>query len=1016
MTANRREDLPWVDLDELAGTSAEAAGNSQPSGQENASALQRRDFLKILGLGGLASAALAACERLPVSDAIPYLVAPEDVTPGVAAHYASTCSACPAACGLLVTVRDGRPVKLEGNPDHPLSGGGLCAQGQADLRALYDAGRLREPTVDGAGSTWSAVDGRVTAGLAAARSAGQAIYLLSPTAVSPTARAVIDDLLAPLGGLHVQYDPGPERASARLRAYELLDGQAVEPALEIGAADLLVVLGSDLLTTGSEPVAHTRSYAARRRAGGAPFHHVQLEGSLSNTGAGADQRWQATAGERRAAALWLLNRVAVGVNSELARQARATLGAVAPPAALAARLETLGASLLKHPGHSLITSGSNDLTEQLAVALCNRLLGNEGHSLHLEQPSLVAAGRDEALEALLAAIEAGQVGALIVLGLDPVEQLPTGATLSGKLSTIPLVVTLDHRATATARASTVVAAAHHGLECWGDFQPRETVITLAQPAIRPLFDTRDPIESLLRWSGAQQTDHRALLMDRWRTQLAAAPFVGGFEAQWVESVSAGVLPVPPKVAVVEPPVVEPEAPVEPVEEAPEPAEEEPAPDPYREVLAVLAAPGAAPSGGDALEIDLVQEVGVGDGRRAFVPWLRELPDPLTRVSWEPCVRVSPARARALGVDDGDVLSIEAGGHRIAMATRIMPGQHSQVLAVPVGYGRSDGDGGDASLNAYGLASFTGGQLSARGLAAAVSVTAEQRELPLLQTHPSAEGRPVVHQVVHADQAPHVEHHGPHRSLWTDRDEEGQRWEMVIDLDACTGCSACVVACQAENNLPVVGPEEIAKHRDMYWLRIDRYFMGDAEDPQVLFEPMLCAQCANASCETVCPVAATVHSKDGLSQQVYNRCVGTRYCANNCPYKMRRFNWFDHDMGDPLERMVLNPDVVVRERGVMEKCSFCVQRIQAARIEARREGRAAYEVQTACQQSCPARAISFGDGSDPEGVVAAHKHDPRAFRVLAETGVDPSVTYLARVRRDGADSAHGDHPPAHGDHS
>jgi molybdopterin-containing oxidoreductase family iron-sulfur binding subunit len=334
-----------------------------------------------------------------------------------------------------------------------------------------------------------------------------------------------------------------------------------------------------------------------------------------------------------------------------------------------------------------------------------------------------------------------------------------------------------------------------------------------------------------------------------------------------------------------------------------------------------------------------------------------------------------------------------------------------VLGLPIGYGRADG-GDDPIRNAFRLSAWTSSRLARRGLAAVAQKTGGFEALPIVQPQASREGREVVHQLASYEEAVPHEAHGRDKDLWPNVEKSSPQWHMVIDLDACTGCSACVVACQAENNVAVVGPDEVRRHRDMHWLRIDRYFSGNPENPDLLFEPMLCAQCGHAPCETVCPVAATVHSEDGLNQQVYNRCVGTRYCANNCPYKVRRFNWFDNEprMGGPLERMVLNPDVVVRSRGVMEKCTFCVQRIQLARLAARDEGRDVGDVKTACQQSCPARAIAFGDGHDPQGEIAALRRSPRAFQVLAELGIEPGVTYLARVRAraSGTKGDHGEH--------
>jgi len=976
MNDSRRDRRAWMELDaslepRLVNDTPDQAG----SGLGDATMrVRRRDVLKLAAL----SASIAACERLPVRQAIPFLVPPEDLTPGVPLHYASTCGACPAACGLVATVRDGRPVKLEGHPQHPLSRGGLCALGQGDLRALYDAGRLQGPTLGGKTATWEELDGIVVRRLAELRGGARRVAVLSPTITSPTARSALLAFLAPFNGLLVEHDPDPESSSARLEAYEFLNGAARAPAIEIEKADLLVVLGSDLLGTGADPVAHTAAYAARRRASeaGRSFHHVQIEGSLSLTGAAADERVMATTAERRLVALWLLRHVAEGVGGApalgitAALEGLPALGALTEPAARLAR------ALVAVRGHGLIVSGANDLAEQLAVAVANRVLGSEGMTLDLARPSLVRRGLDRSLAELTQAMEQGSVGALFVLGLDPVEQLPRGEAFGHALAGLPLSVAITDRPTATAAACHVVAAAHHPLECWGDAMPRASVLTLAQPMVRPIFGTRHPIEGFLRWSGASVTDYRLHLKEAWRETVK----VPDFESLWTSAVSQGLAPAAVAAAfATRSPGTKPAASVIPS---------------LRTAIAALPRTVSA----DALEVELIAEVGVRDGLRAHVPWLREMPDPLTRVSWTACVRVAPQRARTLGVGDGDLLAVRVGEHEVLLPARVMPGQHPAVLGLPIGYGRTDG-GLDATRNAFRLSAWAEGRLTRRGLAAFARKTGGFEALPVVQPQGTTAGRDVVHQLAtYGEEVPH-EAHDRARDLWPNVEKSSPQWHMVIDLDACTGCSACVVACQAENNVAVVGPDEMRRNRDMHWLRIDRYFSGDPEQPDVLFEPMLCAQCGHAPCETVCPVAATVHSVDGLNQQVYNRCVGTRYCANNCPYKTRRFNWFDNEprMGGPLERMVLNPDVVVRSRGVMEKCTFCVQRIQLARIEARASGRDVGEVKTACQQSCPAQAIAFGDSLDPQGAIAKLRKRPRAFQVLAELGVEPGITYLARVR-------------------
>jgi len=932
--------------------------------------VERRDFLKLAGVG--AAASLAACQRLPVTHAIPHLVPPEGITPGASLRYASTCSACPASCGLVAVVRDGRPVKLEGRAEHPLSRGGLCAVGQADLRALYDPSRLRGPKLDGKDVSWAALDESVRSRLASVRERGLGVALLTPSVVSPTARRVLQLFAEQFGATWVEMDPGPESSSAVLEAYAGLTGRPLLPYPEPGEADLLVVLGGDPLGTGPDPVGFTAAWAERRRRPEAvPFRHVQIEGSLSLSGAVADERWPATASERRQAALWLLRRIAEESEAPEAATVLEALSVLAlPDGRLGRRVDALAGELLRRRSRAVLMTGDDDLAEATAVALSNRLLGSTG--LDLARPSLVRRGQEAPLHGLLEAVRRSEIGALFALDVDPVDQLAEGGALADALRGMPLSVAVTDRPTATAAACVAVAAAHHGLEAWGDHEPRKGVSSLAQPALRPLFDTRHAMESFLAWQRGSGGDYREELRARWQGEMLASPSETAWRAAVASAGSAGV-----------------GAPPEP---------SEPIAMDAGFLARVLAAGSPLADAPDGLEAELIAEVARREGSRAHVPWLQELPDPLTRVSWTACLRIAPELAASAGLRDGDVARLEVGSGAVAMPVRVVPGQHPRVVGVPVGYGRYDGDASRPETNAYRLQLAVAGRRRRQGLPARLSGTGERVPLPLVQTQPSAEGRPIVHQVHARDEAPHGAHHPEGRSLWAERERRSPQWHMVIDLDACTGCSACVVACQAENNIPVVGADEMRRNRGLYWLRIDRYFEGEPQAPDVLFEPMLCAQCDRAPCETVCPVAATVHSQDGLNQQVYNRCVGTRYCANNCPYKVRAFNWFAPDVGEPLERMVLNPDVVVRARGVMEKCSFCVQRIQAARIDARALGAERLpEVQTACQESCPARAISFGDATDPESEVSRRRHEPRAFQVLAELGIEPSITYLARVR-------------------
>jgi Fe-S-cluster-containing dehydrogenase component len=947
------------------------------------SGMNRRGFLRALGISGIAS--LAACERMDIGRAIPMLIPAEELIPGTQVKYASTCTACPAACGLMVSVRDGRPVKLEGYKAHPLSKGGLCALGQADIRGLYDAGRLQSPTAEGESVTWDQLDVSVHSRLNGVRESGKSVNVVSSTIVSPTARQAIEDFLRPYNGRLVEYDAGIENTPAVRDAYRLLDGRAITPALAIDQADVLLVFRADLLGTGSDSVVHTMQYSDRRRnrKQGDDFRHIQVEANLSLTGAAADERILATTYQRRLMAFSVLKHVAGNASSDSATLARELVSTLPEPEGVVGRSAEIAQQLLHHKGRALVVSGSNDTAEQVAVALTNRILGAEGHTLNLELPSLIRRG-DAALAGFMSDLRDSRVGAAFIVGQNPVEELPQGTEIKSLLGGLPLSVAITDRPNATTAACQFIAPSHHRLESWGDAAPRGDVLTIAQPTIRPIYDTRHPVENFLYWAGDETTDYHQYLVNSWRRNVFANATETTFPSLWNNAVSNGSVPADMALS----------------STFDDPASDRERPASARQRRTSLVelfntVDSDAPIG---LEVELLEEVGVRDGKPSFNPWMRELPDPLTRTSWIATVRMAPSLAKSKGISNGDVIELQVEDSSVRLPVLILPGQHPDVLGIPVGYGLRDGDGAEIDRNAFRLVQEHGGRFVTAGLPVALHLTGERHTLPLMQTHDETGGRDIIHQVSSPDEAVHTVSHGENTSLWETR-KHSPHWDMVIDLDACTGCGGCVLACQAENNIPVVGPQDMADHRDMHWLRIDRYFEGDDDTPEVLFEPMMCAQCDYAPCETVCPVAATVHSQDGLNQQVYNRCVGTRYCANNCPYKVRRFNWFDYRPDDPVERMVLNPDVVVRERGIMEKCTFCVQRIQRARIDAKIDGTEdqPLTVETACQQSCPAKAISFGDGGQKGSTVAEAKESPRAFQVLAELGIAPSITYLARVR-------------------
>jgi molybdopterin-containing oxidoreductase family iron-sulfur binding subunit len=974
----------------------------------------RRDFLAAAGFA-FAGLTLAGCTRAPQRIALPLVTQPMEVAPGRALHYASTCQACSAGCGLLVKCRDGRPIKLEGNPEHSLSGGGLCAVGQASILGLYDRQRINQPLQNGQPSTWQQVDSDIRSRLDDIRRQGGVVRLLSGSVLSPTLRRLVGTFLSRFpGARHVVHDP--LSCSAILDAHERTHGIRALPHYRLDRAEVIVSFDADFLGTWVSPVEFSRAYRDGRSLAGNPPRcswHAQLESRLSLTGARADLRIRIAPDDQGPLLTHLADRLARRANIAWSGPS------LAPGSIPAPQLEELAERLWGAQGRCVVLCGSDRPPEQVLCNFLNHLLGNYGTTLDLERPSLQKQGNKADVVRLLQELKDGRISALFVVDSNPVYNRCDGPEWTDALRRVPLLVVCAERLDETAALAGYVCPHPHGLASWSDAEPVRGLFSLSQPTFPPLGNTRTVLESLAAWSGNARSA-RQLIQDEWRTHVfprcrkgdrhleesEPVPFSQDFQTFWDHAVHDGCVEAPPSAG--EPPWFNPGV-VRPVT-------------------------GVERSAQGMLALVLYPKVGLLDGSHAYNPWLQELPDPITKVAWDNYACVSPATARSMRLADGDVLRVEANGTSLELPALIQPGQHDGVVAIPLGYGSklserfaevgprwleaqpTLGPDGRVGVNAAPLLSKRAVRLTKTGRSHPLAATQThhtitvperlapegQRRRPMIQaTTVGALSRP----------APPL-HAEPAAELWPDdHATTGHRWGMLIDLAACTGCSACVVACQVENNIPVVGKDEVRRQREMHWLRIDRYYSDDGPgEVDVAFQPMLCQHCGNAPCETVCPVLATVHSSEGLNQQVYNRCVGTRYCANNCPYKVRRFNWFAYSREDALQNLVLNPDVVVRSRGVMEKCSFCVQRIQEAKLEARRLGRplADGEIKPACQQSCPAGAIHFGDLNDGGSAVSRLLHERRRYQVLAELNVRPAVHYLAVVRNrpEGEGEGHG----------
>ncbi|HKJ66559.1 MAG TPA: TAT-variant-translocated molybdopterin oxidoreductase [bacterium] len=960
--------------------------SSMHAGDGNVS---RRGFLKASGFA-IAGSVLAACSRAPVEKAIPHLIKPEEMTPGEASWFASTCHGCTARCGVLVKNRDGRPIKLEGNPEHPLSQGGLCAVGQASVLELYDSRRIQQPMRSGQSLPWDQIDRDITEILE--ESSG--VYLLTGTIMSPSTRHWMDRFLSGFeNGGRVEYDP--VSCAAIPDAHQETHGVRALPKYRFNRADMILSFGADFLGAWISPVEYARGYGSNRSP--EPDHpemsyHVQYESRMSLTGSNADRRFRVSPAEMRAVLVRLANRLA----ERTGRPER--FGEVSLPIDQS-DFDKLVDRLWEARGRSLVISDANELPVQKVINFINQILDNYGETLDIEQPSYQRRGDDQAVRQLLQSMRNGEVGTLIIHGINPAYHLPDSVEFTEALKHVEnFIVFASHQNETTTFADYIMPEPHY-LEIWDDSMPGEGAISITQPTIPSLNNARTLRRCLAQWSG-QSADDYQLLQSCWEEfvyprRTGEVPF----QEFWDYAVHDGFTILRPQLKSVQ------EFQYQSLEMIPV-AEPEP-----------------------ELSLELYESIAMRDGRHAQNPWLQELPDPVTKVTWDNYASVSPALAGEHQLEDGDIIRLTTSGATIELPVLVQPGQHDCIISVALGYGRQGTDrfhdiaprwiegkptvqpGQTIGVNAFPCMQvrnvYTAGETEVR-----IEPTGEHADLARTQTHQTitipdrlgGHAREMIREAsldsYRDDPAagnPPVEEP---LQLWpNDFVYEGRHWGMAIDLNKCIGCSACVIGCQAENNVPVVGRDEVRRRREMHWIRIDRYYSGDPAEPETAYQPVMCQHCDHAPCEPVCPVLATVHSEEGINQQIYNRCVGTRYCANNCPYKVRRFNWFKYNHGDERQQLVLNPDVTVRSRGVMEKCSLCVQRIAEAKNEARREGRDLQDgdIQLACQQSCPTDAIVFGDTNDPESEIAKTIQNSRHYRMLEEWNFRPTVGYLAKIR-------------------
>ena len=960
----------------------------------------RRQFLEAAGFT-MSLAAIGGCGRAPIETALPFAVQPEGLVPGRTRSYASTCTGCPAGCGLLVGVRDGRPLKMEGMPEHPLSAGGLCAIGQALPLGLYDSHRLTHPLADGNEVDWNTVDQTIAERLPQLGKQGSVVFVTS-TVTSPTLKATIETFLESFDdGRHVTFDA--VSSSAILEAHLRTHGERVLPRYHFNQAKVIVSFGADFLGTWISPVEHTAAWRSRRVPSPTSpemSYHVQFEGRVSLTGTNADRRYRLAPQEYGAVLAHLAN--------DLGNRAGLTLpdGRPAESPIADTDLRDLGDALWRARGESLVVSDSQDIPTQAVVNYINQVLDNYGKTLDIERPSHQRQGNDAEMVKLLDDLKAGTVSALFVAGTDLTHNLPDRDGASEAIAKVPLVVSFAERVDDFSSLAHFVCPDHHPLESWMDANPVDGLLSLNQPTLHPLGKTRSLLESLHQWMGHPATAYEAIQSHWKQSFLTRSQTTQSFQSFWDRAVHDGFIEV---------------------------TTDPPATHDFQFSNVTASGDSSSPEG---FALSLYCKVGLTDSRHAHNPWLQELPDPVTKVTWDNYVCVSPATADEQGIADGDLVHLAApNGATVELPALIQRGQHDRVLSVALGYGVRGTDRFSkigpqwlesrptverdelVGKNVAQFIAFRDGAMQLAQTNVTLEKVGERRELASTQRYHSleiprnvaphgAEVRDIVQETTlsaflndpHAG-TPEAHHHGDEQLWAEDHTKSGHHWGMVIDQNCCTGCSACLIACQSENNVPVVGKDEVRRQREMHWIRIDRYYSGDDDDMHTAHQPMMCQHCDNAPCETVCPVLATVHGEEGLNEQVYNRCVGTRYCANNCPYKVRRFNWFKYEHADDLQNLALNPDVTVRSRGVMEKCSMCVQRIEDGKLEAKRLGLPVEDgmIQTACQQSCPAQAIVFGDMNDPNSRVHGAMENPRQYGVLAEFNFRPSVSYMRVVR-------------------
>lgn len=1025
-----RADAPkhWRSLEQLAGDPEVSDLATReflellPAEQPSAS---RRRFLQLaaasVALAGTSGCISPTWPRWPRTKILPYAYRPDGQMDGIPQYFATCMELGGVARALLAKSYDGRPIKLEGNPEHPMSLGAADLWAQASVLDLYDPDRSAGVArfENGASVTFSWEEFLAAFGpvLAERRKVeGEGLHVLAEPSSSP-ALSLVRARFAKAFPKAVWHEWDPLSRDAAREGSHLAFGRPVRTRYRLDAANVIVSLDDDFLLTHPAAVAYTRAFASRRRADDGTMNRLYVvENGLSVTGTNADARVPVRSAEIPSVAAALASRLVAGGVAIPAKLADAVRSAPDVDERYRATLDAMAHDLLAHPGHALIAVGAAQPPALHALAhTLNHALGNGGATVDwADDPDGDRPGHVASITDLASAMSGGRVEALIVLGGNPVYDAPADLEFGKALASVKASVHVSGTRDETSRACSWHLPRAHYLEAWDGALTWDGTWTIAQPLIHPLHDGRTVAETLAYVLDGAPASGEDLARDAFHARF------GGGEGEWRRAVCDGFVAgsdAPPTSVA--------------LDSSWSPRAED------------FARPETT---NGTVEVVFRADLRLLDGRFANNAWLQEMPDPVTKLTWDNAALIAPETALALGIRPGDVLRIAHGPRSIEIPAYLMPGQAAGSLIVALGHGRThagrvvelDSNGHGGGVDAYAL---RGRDALWTALGASIEKTGRRYPLATVQDHHIVSGvenakgiegqatrmpelvreATLEHYQEHPDFAKHVVHHPPLESLWTEVSyENGHKWGLSIDLSSCTGCGACVVACQAENNIPVVGKSEVRRGREMHWIRIDRYFTGEPANPSVAHQPVPCMHCENAPCEQVCPVAATLHSEDGLNEMIYNRCIGTRYCSNNCPYKVRRFNWFNNWSDQPeILGMQHNPDVTVRSRGVMEKCTYCVQRIKSVTIPARNDKRPVKdgEIVPACAQTCPAQAIVFGDLNDPSSRVRALADHARSYAMLEELNTKPRTRYLAKLRNPGASSTHpAEHAAATGAHA